>query len=461
MYRSFSFINPTPINLSMLQSARNIMRLCLVAAVLLACQACGGYGARPTAAVVPPAPPPAAPLPEDQEMVAGTIRFLEDRVKGDPEDFIAYNKLCGYYMLRLRETGDVKYLELAERGARASLAAIPAEQNPGGLAALTRAEFTAHNFAAAREHATQLTKFEPRKGYPYELLGDALLELGDYEQAEAAFAQLEKLNGSHSISVLLRRGRMNLLRGRFDDARAYFQFALTLALDQVPIDRETVAWCRWQLGEVAFARGDYRGAEQAARDALVTFPGYYRAVASLGRARAAQGDLQDAIAQYEQVTKRLPDPIYVAALGDLYKLTGREREAATQYALVEQIARLGALNGALYNRQLALFYADHDLKPAEAYEQATREYQARHDIYGADAVAWTALKAGKHAEAQAMIKEALKLGTQDAKLFYHAGLIARATGDKAAAADYLKRAHALNPQFDPLQATFAQQALTE
>src|SRR5205085_5658062 len=145
----------------------------------------------------------------------------------------------------------------------------------------------------------------------------------------------------------------------------------------------------------------------------------------------------------------------------LYKLAGREREAQAQYTLVEQIARLSALNGTLYNRQLALFYADHDQAPAAAYEQATREYQARHDIYGADAVAWTALKAGKLAEAQAAMKEALKLGTRDAKLFYHAGLIARATGDRAAAHDYLQRALALNPQFDPLQVTFAQHARAE
>src|SRR2546429_6067620 len=33
-----------------------------------------------------------------------------------------------------------------------------------------------------------------------------------------------------------------------------------------------------------------------------------------------------AIPQMERAVRRLPDPVYVAALGDLYKLTGRERE---------------------------------------------------------------------------------------------------------------------------------------
>ncbi|MFL6210719.1 MAG: tetratricopeptide repeat protein [Pyrinomonadaceae bacterium] len=440
--------------------ARKIFCLLLLLLIVIGGQSCGGYWTRP-AATTAPAPLPAAPLPSDEELTTGTIRFLEERVRQDPLDFIAYNKLCGYYLQRQRELGDVQYLELALRAARASLKAIPAEQNPGGLAALARAEFTTHDFATTRDHARQLIALEPRKGYPYELLGDALLELGDYDGAESAFTQLERLQGPQSLSVSLRRGHIALLRGQVDEARTRYQFALTLALDPVPPDRETVAWCRWQLGELAFAQGDYEQAEQRYREALTTFPDYYRATAALGRVRAARGDLPDAIKQYEQVTKRLPDPNYVAALGDLYKLAGREREAAAQYALVEQIARLSALNGALYNRQLALFYADHDLKPDEAYQLAAREYQVRRDIYGADALAWTALKAGKLAAAQTAIKEALKLGTRDAKLLYHAGLIARAAGDQAAAHDYLQRARALNPQFDPLQAKFAQQARAE
>ena len=133
----------------------------------------------------------------------------------------------------------------------------------------------------------------------------------------------------------------------------------------------------------------------------------------------------------------------------------------TQYALVEKIGRLNELNGVLYNRQLALFYADHELKPEAAYANAAKEYSLRQDIYGADALAWTALKAGKIAEAQTAIKAALRLGTEDARLFYHSGMIARASGDKSEAHHNLKRALALNPQFDPLQASIARKALGE
>lgn len=400
-----------------------------------------------------------APFTSNEDATERSIRFLEDWVKRDPENFIVYNKLAAYYLQRLRETGNLAYLNLTSRAARASLAIIPAQRNTGALAALAQAEYASHNFAKAREYATQLTKLDPGKSYPYQVLGDALLELGDYDKAIAAFRQMERLGGS--VNTQARLARLAVLRGETSLAQLRLKNALALALDLPVPPPETVAWCYWQLGEAAFAIGDYETAERHYRSALTTFPGYYNAIASLGRVRAARGDLSGAIEQYEHAVRRLPDPTFVAALGDLYKLAGREKEAAAQYVLVEQIGHLNAVNGALYSRQLALFYADHDLKAEPAYANAKREYAVRHDIYGADAVAWTALKAGKLVEAQAAMKEALRLGTRDAKLFYHAGMIARAVGDRASARDYLQHALRLNPQFDPLQVLIAKRALED
>jgi tetratricopeptide (TPR) repeat protein len=73
--------------------------------------------------------------------------------------------------------------------------------------------------------------------------------------------------------------------------------------------------------------------------------------------------------------------------------------------------------------------------------------------------AWTALKAGKAGEARDAIAQALRLGTKDARLFYHAGMIARAAGEADKAREFLRRALDLNPGFDPLQARRAHEAL--
>ncbi|HSB12752.1 MAG TPA: tetratricopeptide repeat protein [Blastocatellia bacterium] len=433
------------------------IRIAVVILAALVLGACSHRGSSSVAHL-----PPAAPSASDPSMEEQTTRFLEHKIKRDPEDFIALNKLATIYLQRVRETGDLNYLSLAARAAGASLTTLPPEQNIGGLVALTQVEYASHEFITARDHALRLTELEPNKSYSFQMLGDALLELGEYDKAEAAFRRMEELGGIQGltrVAVEQRTARLGALHGDTEVAQRSLTNALNIAMSLPVPPRETVSWCRWQLGETAFGIGDYQTAERCYRDALVTFPDYFRALASLGRVRAAQGDLPGAIESYERATSIVPDPAFVAALGDLYKLAGRDKEAAAEYALVEQIAHLNDVNGSLYNRQQALFCADHDIKTEEAYENALKEYAGRRDIYGADALAWTALKTGRVAEAQTAITEALRLGTRDARLFYHAGMIARAAGNSSGARNYLNRALALNPQFDPLQASIARRAL--
>lgn len=402
--------------------------------------------------------------PPKNPPVNDTIRFLENRVKQNPDDFIAYNKLAAQYLQRLRETGDQTFLGLAQRAVRASLEILPVEQNKEALALTAQVEFSSHDFSSAREHALQLIKLEPNKGYPYQIYGDALLELGQYDEAKNAFQQMEKLSGFQPLTLASfeqRLARLAFLKGDTSKAKQYLSNALKIVLKMSNPPAETVAWCRWQLGENAFSVGDYKTAEKYYTEALETFPNYAPTLASLGRIRAAQDDLTGAIEQYEKAVKILPDPNFIAALGDLYKIAGRADDAQRQYELVEQIGNLSASSSGLYNRSLALFYANHDLKLETAYDLATKEYEVRRDIYGADALAWAAFKAGKLDVAQTSIKEALRLGTRDAQLFYHAGMIFKAVGNESVAENYLKQALKLNPQFDPLQSIAAQKTLSE
>ncbi len=183
----------------------------------------------------------------------------------------------------------------------------------------------------------------------------------------------------------------------------------------------------------------------------------------MGRLRAARGDITSGINYYEQAVRITPVVEFMAALGDLYHLSGRSKDAAVRYELVEQLSQHSQkVHGTPYDRWLALFFADHNIKPEEAYALARSESDSgRRDIYGADALAWTALKSGRIAEALAASKDALRLGTLDARLFYHAGMIARAAGDKKTAGEFLGRALSLNPHFDPLQSESARKALQD
>lgn len=404
--------------------------------------------------------PSASPLPSDQQAAEGAIRFLEARVKNDPDDFIAHNKLADYYLQRLRETGNLEYLALTRRTVSASLKAMPAEQNTAGVGLLAQVEFTSHEFAASRDVAKRLIGIESHRSYPFQLLGDALLELGDYQDAERAYREMERRE-SFNVRIAVRFGRLAMLRGETDEARKLYIQAIGFAIEEVPRSRESVAWCHWQLAELEFGSGNYDKAGESYQASLVTFPDYYRALAGLGRVRAAQGDTEGAIGHFERAVQILPDPSFLASLGDLYLLAGRTRDAETQFQLVEKIGQIGESGGSVYDRQLANFYADHDLQIEKAYRLAMREYELRKDVHGADTLAWTALKAGKIVDAQKTIKEAMRLGTKDARLFYHAGMIEHASGNRKAGDDLLGRALKLSPQFDPRQAMIARKTLSK
>ncbi|MGI8820820.1 MAG: tetratricopeptide repeat protein [Chthoniobacterales bacterium] len=396
----------------------------------------------------------------DEGATQAAIRFYLARVERDPEDARSQNTLAEYYLQEVRESGNEDYLPRALAAARASVDAVGPERNVGGLTALVHAEFSNHDFAAARDHAIALITVNSGKSEPFAILGDAQLELGDYDAATKAFAEMERLSPGDS-GTHTRLARAAFLRGKPDEATAHLLQALDLLLGQPDAPREAVAWCRWQLGEIAFSTGDDQKAERFYREALADSPNSFRALAALGRVRAGRGDLPGAITLYEQAVRMAPDVNSMAALGDLFTQAGRLADAAVRFELVEQLGEHSRkVHNSPFNRNLALFYADHDLKPGEAYTLAQGEYSAgRHDGYGADALAWTALKSGRIAEAESAMKEALRLGTLDARFFYHAGMIARGAGDNATAVEFLKHALTLNPHFDLLQSKLAREAL--
>ena len=138
---------------------------------------------------------------------------------------------------------------------------------------------------------------------------------------------------------------------------------------------------------------------------------------------------------------------------------GVARKRAGSTTLVEHIGHLDTVNRILYNRELAYFYADHDRKLETALELARGELSVRRDVYAYDVLAWALLKNGRAGEARAAITEALKLGTRDARLFFHAGLIHAALGEDDQAREYLARALATNPGFHVLHAELAERTL--
>jgi tetratricopeptide (TPR) repeat protein len=387
------------------------------------------------------------------------VRFLQSRIAADPDDPLAHNRLAAAYIRKARESGDLTYYALAEQAAQRGAALVssgPAAATANTL--LATVHVARHEFRQALSRARTALDLNPSDAGPQAVAGDALLELGDYDEAARAYARLASLTGPrHPASRL---AWLKFLQGDPAGAVAGMRDAVARATAASP-GGEPAAWTRVQLGELLFHTGDLAGAEAAYRDALVAMPGYHAAIAGAARVAAARGRLGEAAEHYRKALDVVPLPEYAAALGDVYTRLGRAPEARKQYALVEYIGRLSALNKTVYNRELALFLADHDLRLPEALELARKELEARRDIYTYDVLAWTLYKNGQAREAQAAMTEALRLGTQDARLLFHAGMIHRALGEHEAARTALARALALNPRFHVLHAAVAAGVLAE
>ena len=384
------------------------------------------------------------------------IAFWQARLRADARNYIAATLLGATWSQKARETGDVADYLRAETALRAALGVNPAYDR--ARAALAAVLFSEHRFAEALALADAVAKADPGPTQAYATAADARLELGDVAGAGDAYHAL--LAEAPSPPVYSRVARLAFLRGDTGGALRTMTRAVGEAAEEGATG-ETIAWYRFQLGELDFGAGRLADAEAAYGQSLRDLPGYYLATSGLAKVAAARGDLDRAAVLYGRAVEVLPRPDLVAALGDVEAARGLTVAAGRQYATVEYIGRLAAINRQVYNRQLALFYADHDLHPAEALRLAQAELRVRKDVYGWDAVAWTAYKARDFRLADDAARRALAIGTRDPKLRYHAGMAALGVGDRARARELLGQALAVNPAFDLLQAPLAEAALAE
>jgi tetratricopeptide (TPR) repeat protein len=378
---------------------------------------------------------------------ASLVRTLQAALRRDAQDVRSYDLLGLAYQQRARETGDPAYYAKAEGVLRRALALAPndllATTGLGSLA-LSRHRFREALALGRRAHA-----LSPTAARPYGVIGDALVELGRYHRAFAAFDMLARLRPG--LPAYARIAYARELRGDFPGAVA----ALRLAVDAAGASPEPLAWTRVQLGKLYWSRGRVDAAERQYRAALAAFPGYVYASDALAQVEAAHGRYARAIALERRAVDAIPLPQFVAALGDLQRVAGHERIARRQYALVGVIQRLLVANGVRTDLETAFFDVDHGVRLARVVALARAARRARPSIDGDDVLAWALARSGHCGEALRFSKRALRLGTRDASKEFHRGMIERCLGHHAEARLWLRRAIDLNPHFSVLWAPIA------
>ncbi|MCA1600168.1 MAG: tetratricopeptide repeat protein [Acidobacteria bacterium] len=376
------------------------------------------------------------------------IRAGESQIKIGPAKPDGYNLLASAYMQKARETGDFSFNARAEEALNQSLRVAP--DNYDALKLRSKLFLTFHRFREALAEAQRAQGLRPEDHDVYGALTDAYVELGEYERGVESAQRMVDLRpdaASYSRVAYLRS-----LHGDTEGAIEAMQVAVKAA---DPRDPEGVAWYRVHLGDELMLAGRLAEAEREYDKALVVFPGYSMALAAKARARSAAGDYDVAVEIYERDSSH--DALL--ALGDLYTKLGRADEAERMYKAFEAAEREVAVEENDMSH-LARFWADRGQNLDEALDVMQSERTKRADIYTCDGLAWTLFKKGRLAEAKAAIDEALRLGTRDARISYHAGVIYNAVGERRKAAHYLQLALDIDPSFDVLHADAARQTLS-
>ena len=363
-----------------------------------------------------------------------------------------YNRLAAAYMQKARETGDFGLNVKAESALKYSFKVAPDNYEAIKLQAVLL--LTYHQFSEALAVVHHAQQLRPKDPEVYGAMTDAMVELGDYSGAIAAVQKMVELRPNASAYA-----RLSYLRALHGDTSGAIAAMRVAVKTTNPWNREGAAWYRVQLGNELINAGSLQEGEGEVDRALHTFPNYHLALAAKAKARIATGDTKSAVEFYQRAQSRVPLPDTAIALGDLYTHLGNLDLAKQQYDLVEFIERAGTAVSNTYSRELALFWANHNIKLDRALAIAQRERLTRSDIYTFDVLAWCLFKHGAMQSAKAAIDKALELNTRDARIYYHAGMIYHGLGLNMSAVKYLELALLINPYFDILQADVARETL--
>ena len=421
-------------------------RLTLVGAVAVAAAAAlllgGAFRGGSSAASALPAAPASAESLQSGFAPGSTdalVVRLQAQLRTAPDDAKALDLLGLAYQQRARETGDPTWYAKSDGVLRKALRLAPDDLlATSGLGSLA---LSRHRFAAALTLGERARRLSPTTARNYGVIGDALVELGRYREGFRAFDHMATLKPS--LASYARVAHARELIGDWDGAVA----AMKLAVDSALGEQEPAAWTHVQLGKLYWNRGRLTEADREFRQALGTFPGYVYALDARAQVEAARGRFHSAIALERQASETIPLPQFVTTLGDLYRVTGRERLARDQYATIAVIERLLRANGVRTDLETALFDVDHGRASIALARRAERN---RPSIDGDDVLAWTLYRSARCAEAQGWSRRALRLGTQDALKFFHRAAIEDCLGRRADTRLWARRALALNPHFSVL-----------
>jgi tetratricopeptide (TPR) repeat protein len=349
------------------------------------------------------------------EEIDREIKRLQDQARSNPERADTMKRLGWAFIGKARLSNDPGYYRLGEQCALCIRSKN--DDDPDALLLQGHILQSLHKFKEAEPIARELVMIR-NEAFDYGLLGDVLMEQGLLPEAVTAYQKMIDLKPD--LQSYTRVAHMRWLKGDLDGAIEVMQMAVTSGS---PRDAEPTAWAYTRLGIYELQAGDTETATKSAEIAFQFAHNYAPALLLRGRILLAQGKVEEAIESLQRAAALTRLPEYEWTLADALREAGRPQAAEE---VEGRLIRDGAMNDP---RTFSLYLATRGQQVQRALRLAQDELNTRADVFTIDALAWALNANGRVPEALKYSRKALSEGTQDARLFYHAGRVALAAGD--------------------------------
>lgn len=380
-----------------------------------------------------PAPVRRSPVPgTTRDQLASTVKDMAARLAARPDDAAAAIHLSTALLRLQRVNNDGRAVITAEEQLRRFLDHEPDHYEARRL--LAAVLLSQHRFGDAIAEAGRARAVDPNDPWNYGVIGDGYMELGDYPKAFEAIDRMGQIAPGPAAYARTAYGLE--INGDLQGALEYMR----MAADGTPSnDPESQAWHFTQIGDLLLQLGRVVEARLEYEHAMATFPNHPMAVWGLARIKVIDGDLPRARLMLQSELAKTPTPDLAIAIGDLSAAMKDHQGAESYYRIAEQTERAGWGNGPRQPQALATLFAARNQNLDEAVALAEEAARSRRDIFTMDTLAFVYLKAGRLDDAREASEQAMRTGTRDARLLWHAAEVRLGSNDRDGARMLLEK----------------------
>ncbi len=282
--------------------------------------------------------------------------------------------LAHIYVREARVTGEHgHYYPAALETLDRILASAPADADLRFRALVTKAgvELSLHEFATAKETATQAYRLNPLNAQINGVLVDAHVELGEYDKAVVAADHM--VNIKPDLRSYSRVSYLREIHGDVDGAIEAMSYAVKAGYPGL----EETAWAQLTLGNLYKEYGDLDTAEEIYEEILVNRPDYPFALGELADVAYQRGDLAKAEEILTEAMSIIPEVGFYVQMAEVYRETDRyESFMATMDEVFVMLAD-DERSGHNMNLEYADIYLNLYDDTDKAIEYAMKEYKKR------------------------------------------------------------------------------------